>query len=613
MKDLSGLSLDVGTLLRGYRSSAFSPVEVVHEVYRRIRAVESNPIWIYLIPEEVAAGAAGSLPEPTNQTLFGIPFAVKDNIDSANLPTTAACPSYAYIAKENAAVVQQLLNEGAILIGKTNLDQFATGLVGVRSPYGTCANLFNREYICGGSSSGSALAVAAGVVSFTLGTDTAGSGRVPAAFSNVVGLKPTKGVFSTRGVVPACRSLDCVSIFALTAEDAEAVFEVAKGYDAQDPYSRRYSSRPMPSEKCRVGVPSDAQLDQVEGEYRALFTDTIKRLESLGQTIVTIDLKPFLRTAELLYGGPWVAERFAAVGRFIKDHRDSVHPVVGDIILGGEKFSAADCFNAQYQLEILRKEAATAWASMDFLLLPTAPNIYRIQEVEREPILLNSHLGTFTNFTNLLDLAGIAVPAGFRADGLPFGVTLLGPAFAEHGLLALAKLYLASVRATLGATKRPYPTAVLEKRIGPAPAAGRVSGLSEHTDAVLIAVVGAHLTGEPLNHQLTDLHGRLIERTKTAALYRLFALPATSPPKPGLVRVGPDNGSSIELEVWELPVQGFGKFVRNVPPPLTIGTVHLESGQTVKGFLCEEAGVRGATDITSFGGWKMYLKSLIAF
>jgi allophanate hydrolase len=599
MKDLSGLSLDVGTLHRGYRSSAFSPAEVVHEVYRRIRTVESNPIWIYLIPEEVAAAAAEALPEPTSQTLFGIPFAVKDNIDSANLPTTAACPSYAYIAKENATVVQQLLNEGAILIGKTNLDQFATGLVGVRSPYGACANLFNREYICGGSSSGSALAVAAGVVSFALGTDTAGSGRIPAAFSNIVGLKPSKGVLSTSGVVPACRSLDCVSIFALTSEDAETVFEVAMGYDARDPYSRRYGSNAVQSEKCRIGVPPDAQLDQVEGEYRGLFTDTVKRLESLGQTIVTIDVKPFLKTAELLYGGPWVAERFAAVGRFIKDHRDSVHPVVGDIILGGEKFSAADSFNAQYQLELLRKEAATAWASMDLLLLPTAPNIYRIQEVEQEPILLNSHLGIFTNFTNLLDLAGIAIPAGFRADGLPFGVTLLGPAFAERGLLALAKLYLDSVRPTLGATKRSYPSAAPEPRVGPAP-----------TDAVLIAVVGAHLTGEPLNHQLTDLHGRLIQRTKTAALYRLFALRATSPPKPGLLRVGPDNGSSIELEVWELPVQGFGKFVHNVPPPLTIGTVHLESGQTVKGFLCEEIAAKGATDITVFGGWKAYRKSL---
>ncbi len=599
MKDLSGLSLDIGTLQRGYRSGAFSPAEVVHEVYRRIRTLESNPIWIYLIPEEMAAAAAGALPEPTNQTLFGIPFAVKDNIDSANLPTTAACPSYAYIAKENAAVVQQLLNGGAILIGKTNLDQFATGLVGVRSPYGLCTNLFNREYISGGSSSGSALAVAAGVVSFALGTDTAGSGRVPAAFSNIVGLKPTRGVLSARGVVPACRSLDCVSIFALTAQDAETVFEVAIGYDAQDPYSRRYGSSTTPSEKRRIGVPPDSQLDQVESEYRSLFTDAVKRLDSLGQTIVTIDIKAFLKTAELLYSGPWVAERFAAVGRFIKDHRDSVHPVVGDIILGGEKFSAADSFNAQYQLELLRKETATAWASMDFLLLPTAPNIYRIQEVEREPILLNSQLGTFTNFTNLLDLAGIAVPAGFRANGLPFGVTLLGPAFSERDLLALAKLYLDSVRPTLGATKSSYPSAVPDPRIGPAP-----------SDAVLIAVVGAHLTGEPLNHQLTDLHGRLIQRTKTAALYRLFALPATSPPKPGMVRVGPDNGSSIELEVWELPIRGFGKFVHSVPPPLTIGTVHLENGQTVKGFLCEEAAAKGATDITTFGGWKTYLRSL---
>ncbi|MBV8226894.1 MAG: allophanate hydrolase, partial [Verrucomicrobia bacterium] len=577
---------------------ALAPSDVVHEIYRRISATLNNPIWIYLVPEEQAAAAANALPESPNKSLFGVPFAVKDNIDVANLLTTAACPAFAYAAPENAAVVQRLLDDGAILIGKTNLDQFATGLVGVRSPYGACSNLFNPEYISGGSSSGSALAVASGLVSFALGTDTAGSGRVPAAFANIVGLKPTKGVLSTKGVVPACRSLDCVSIFSLTVGDAEIVFDIAAGYDAQDCYSRRYRPQEAPLKKCRIGIPADPQLDQVEGGYRALFTEAISRFRSLGHSIVTIDARSFLETANLLYGGPWVAERFAAVGVFIKDHPDSIHPVVCDIVLGGEKFTATDAFNAQYRLEQLRQETSIAWESMDVLLLPTAPNIYRIEEIEREPIFLNSRLGVFTNFTNLLDLAGIAVPAGFRADGLPFGVTLLRPAFGEAELFALGQSYLESLHPMLGATRVPCPVADPEGSATAAP------------DGIMIAVVGAHLTGEPLNHQLTDLDARFIQRTKTAPLYRMFALPASAPAKPGLVRVGPESGSSVELEVWELPVREFGKFVKNIPTPLTIGTIHLESGQQVKGFLCEEVATNGATDITRFGGWKAYCESL---
>jgi allophanate hydrolase len=600
MKDLSGLSLDIGSLQSGYGSAAFTPADIVHEVFRRIRASENNPIWICLVAEEVALTAAKALPALPKTSLFGIPFAVKDNMDVGDLPTTAGCPGFGYVAPQNAAVIQRLLDAGAILIGKTNLDQFATGLVGVRSPYGACRNLFNPEYISGGSSSGSALAVAAGLVSFALGTDTAGSGRVPAAFANIIGLKPTKGVLSTWGVIPACRSLDCVSIFSLTPVDAETVFETAASYDPQDSYSRRYQPKETPSKSWRIGVPSDGQLDQVEDEYRVLFAEAVNRFRSLGHTIVTIDAKPFLETATLLYGGPWVAERFAAVGTFIKNHLDAVHPVVRDIVLGGEEFTATDAFNAQYRLENLKQKAAIAWNSIDALLLPTAPSIYRIEEIEQEPVSLNSRLGTFTNFTNLLDLAAIAVPAGFRSDGLPFGITLLGPAFSEAGLFVLTKPYLESLRPALGATKTAYPVAQAGRNRVQAP-----------PDGVTLAVVGAHLTGEPLNHQLTDLHARLVERTKTAPVYRLFALQGTSPPKPGLVRVGAESGSAIDLETWEIPVHEFGKFIQKVPAPLTIGTVQLENGQQVKGFLCEEAGVSGATDITAFGGWKMYLKSLV--
>jgi allophanate hydrolase len=599
MKDLSGLSLDIGTLQTGYRSGAFTPGDVVSEIYRRVRALENNPIWIYLVPEQEALAAANALPDPRDKSVFGIPFAVKDNIDAANLSTTAGCPGFSSVPQTNATVVQRLLDAGAILIGKTNLDQFATGLVGTRSPFGACQNLFNREYISGGSSSGSALAVAGGLVSFSLGTDTAGSGRVPAAFGNIIGLKPTRGILSTTGVVPACRSLDCVSIFSLTPDDAETVFKVAASYDPQDSYSRQFRPSATPQKAWRIGVPPELQLEQVDSDYRVLFTEAVNRFGSLGHTIVTIDAKPFLETAKLLYGGPWVAERFAAVGSFIKEYPDSVHPVVRDIILGGEKFTAVDAFDAQYRLEHLRQETVVAWDSMDALLLPTAPNIYRIKEVERQPVSLNSRLGIFTNFTNLLDLAAIAFPAGFRPDGLPFGITLLGPAFSEAGLFALVKPYLESLCPTLGATKTTYPAAQTEQ-----------ATFQAHPDGVMLAVVGAHLTGEPLNYQLTDLNARFVERTKTVPVYRLFALQGTCPPKPGLVQTGPETGSSIEVEVWEIPVREFGKFVQNVPSPLTIGTIRLENEQQVKGFLCEGIAAHGATDITGFGGWKNYLKSL---
>ena len=599
MKDLSGLSLDIGTLRSGYHSGAFTPVDVVGEVYRRIRGIENNPIWICLVREEEAVAAVKALPDSSNKPLLGIPFAVKDNIDVADLPTTAACPGFSYVAQENATVVKRLLDEGAVLIGKANLDQFATGLVGVRSPYGACLNLFNSEYVSGGSSSGSAVAVAAGLVSFALGTDTAGSGRVPAAFANILGLKPTRGLLSTRGVVPACRSLDCVSIFSLTPDDAETVLEVAASYDPLDSYSRPRHSNPTPAKSWRIGVPPDGQLNQVDDEYRVLYSEAVNRFSALGHSIVTIDAKPFLETAKLLYGGPWVAERFAAVGAFIKDYPDSVNPVVRDIILGGERFTAVDAFKAHYRLEQLRQETAIAWNSIDVLLLPTAPTIYRIEEIKREPVSFNSRLGTFTNFTNLLDLAAIAVPGGFRTDGLPFGITLFSPAFSEAGLLALAKPYLESLRPALGATKAAYPAAQPEQ-----------SRTQAAPQGVMLAVVGAHLTGEPLNYQLTDLRSRFIERTKTARIYRLFALRATSPPKPGLIQVGPESGFSIDVEVWEIPVHEFGKFLQNIPSPLSIGTVHLEDGQQVKGFLCEGIAANGATDISEFGGWKNYLKSL---
>ena len=597
MKDLSDLSLNIGSLQAHYRSGTLAPTDVIREVYRRIRALQENPVWINLVPEEESLVAAEALTDAAMAPLFGIPFAIKDNLDAVRLPTTAGCPAFSYLAEKDATVVRRLKSAGGILIGKTNLDQFATGLVGVRTPYGACSTVFHSEYISGGSSSGSAVAVAAGLVSFALGTDTAGSGRVPAAFNNIIGLKPTRGVLSTEGLVRACRSLDCISLFCLTAEDAETVFSAAASYDQADCFSRQLPAPEHTPSTYRIGIPAPHDLGLIEQGYRTLFMEAEQRLSSLGHTLIEVDVTPLLKTAQLLYGGPWVAERLAAVGQFVKEHREQVHPVVRDIILGGEKYSAVDAFNGLYALEGFRQQASIIWNAVDILLLPTAPDIYRIKELENDPVALNSRLGTFTNFVNLLDLAAIAVPAGFRADGLPFGVTFIGQTFSDRLLIALSKSYLGSLRPSLGGTGLPYP---------------QVSGADRPADSdrMMIAVVGAHLSGEPLNYQLTDRDARFIRRAKTAPSYQLFALPGTSPAKPGLVRVGAETGRSIDLELWELPVAQFGNLLKEVPSPLTIGMLHLSDGRVVKGFLCEEVAVQDALNISEFGGWKAYLKSL---
>jgi allophanate hydrolase len=595
MKDLSALSLNIGSLQAHYRSGSLSPADVIREVYRRIRAQADNPVWIHLVPEEKALQAAEDMPGAVSGPLGGIPFAIKDNIDVATLPTTAGCPAFAFTAERDAQVVSQIRSAGAILIGKTNMDQFATGLVGIRSPYGACSSVFNREYISGGSSSGSAVAVASGMVSFALGTDTAGSGRVPAAFNNIVGLKPTRGVLSASGVVPACRSLDCVSIFSLTAEDAAAVLVVAAGYDSNDPYSRRLPQATPVCATYRIGFPAPDNLHMLGDGYRSLFFQAKERFATLGHSLIEVDISPFLQAAQLLYGGPWVAERFAAVGQFVKDHPNEVHPVVRDIILHGENYSAVDAFNGQYALERLRQETTATWNSVDFLLLPTARDIFRIEDVERDPVAVNSRLGIFTNFLNLMDLAAVALPAGFRSDGLPFGVTLVGKTYSDQTLLTVAGCYLRSLQPLLGGTKLPYPdTPVPAKDANPS--------------RTMLAVVGAHLTGEPLNHQLADRGGRFVRKAKTAPTYRLFALPGTSPQKPGLVRMGAEGGVSIDLEIWDLPISELGDFLLQVPSPLTIGLIHLSDGRTVKGFLCEEVAVQDAENISTFGGWKSYLK-----
>jgi allophanate hydrolase len=537
------------------------------QVLANIARAPDRRAWITLLPRERVLEYAAALAkrDPTTLPLYGIPFAIKDNIDLEGVPTTAGCPDFAYTPERSAFVVDRLIAAGAIPIGKTNLDQFATGLVGTRSPYGAGRNSFNPDYISGGSSSGSAIAVAAGLVSFSLGTDTAGSGRVPAAFNNIVGLKATCGALSTSGVVPACRSLDCVSVFALSADDAQRVLGVAAVFDPNDPYSRAVS--PI-SPGLRFGVPRPAQLEFFgDTEYARLFNEAVARLEFLGGTRVEIDFEPFLATARLLYAGPWVAERYCAVGDFL----DSMLPVTRQIIAGGRTPSAADTFRAQYRLMELRRATEQAWADMDVLLTPTAGTIYRIAEVEADPIGLNSNLGYYTNFVNLLDLAAVAVPAGFRSDGLPFGVTLVGRAGSDANLLSLA---------------------------------GRL-----HRERIQLAVCGAHMEGLPLNHQLTSRDAILVSRTRTAPCYKFFALPGGPPHRPGLVKVA-DGGACIDVEVWSIPTDLLGSFVAGIPAPLGIGRVELENGTQVPGFICESYATAGATDITELGGWRHYLKQL---
>ena len=560
---------------------ARKPADVIAEIFARINREGLSPIWISIADEREAIARAKNV--DLSLPLAGVPFAVKDNIDVEGLSTTAACPAFAHQPARSATVVTRLLEAGAIVIGKTNMDQFATGLVGVRTPYGSCSSVFDSRYISGGSSSGSAVAVARGLCAFSLGTDTAGSGRVPAAFNSLVGLKPTRGVLSTAGVLPACRSLDCVSIFTSTTADAGLVFQIAQGFDATDPYSRTpsagFDASPWLTSSFRFGVPGEAELKFFDdSETPALYRKAIDRLEELGGERTPIDFKPFREAAALLYSGPWVAERFAAIGDFLTREPKSVHSVVGEIILGSKKYLAVDAYRAAYRLEELKREAENQWARMDVLLLPTAGTIYTKEAVEADPVRLNSNLGYYTNFVNLMDLAAIAVPAGFRADGLPFGVSIVGQTFSDAALVALGARFLN------------------ETTTAPTVAPGCIS----------IAVVGAHLSGQPLNYQLTERGARLVKACRTSEDYRLFALPNTTPEKPGLVRERDYKGGGIEVEVWAVPENRFGSFVAAVPPPLAIGNVRLNTGEWVKGFVCEPLALQGAREITQFGGWKNY-------
>ena len=589
----------VAEILNAYRDGALTPEAIVARSFARIRAHGDPAIFIALREEADVLAEARALARKGDKTLplYGIPVAVKDNIDVKGLGTTAGCPAFSYRPGKDATCVARLREAGALVLGKTNLDQFATGLVGVRTPYGIPRNLFDHKLIPGGSSSGSAIAVAAGLTPLALGTDTAGSGRVPAAFSNIVGLKPSRGLISAAGVVPACRTLDCVSVLALTVDDAMAMLAVIAGADAADPFSRPrplHAVGPMPN-GLRVGVPIQGQrLFFGDRAAEAAYEAALARLAGLGAKIVEIDIEPFYAAARLLYDGPWVAERYLTARSLIASAPESLHPVTLQVILAGAHGTAAEAFAAFYQLEELRRVCDHTFRAIDALALPTAPTIYTIAEVLADPIGLNSRLGTYTNFVNLLDLCGLAVPAAMRPDGTPFGVTLLAPAGEDAALAALGREFHHATGLSLGALKHKPPP--LARRAG-VPAAGEIP----------LAVVGAHLSGLPLNGELRAAGARLIERAATAPHYRLYALSGTKPAKPGLLRVKKGAGAAIEVEVWALTQTAFGRFVAAVPPPLSIGTLELSDGRRVKGFLVEAEAVAGARDISSFGGWRAFV------
>ena len=575
--------LSVDAIAADVRSRRRSAADVMDEVIARFAFYDTiQPVvWISRFDAAALRAAAVAVDERVARgetlPLAGVPFAVKDNIDVIGLDTTAACPAFAYAPARSATVIERLVAAGAIPVGKTNLDQFATGLNGTRSPYGIPRNAYNRAWVSGGSSSGSAVAVAAGLVAFSLGTDTAGSGRIPAAFNHLIGFKPTRGRWSSRGLVPACRTLDCITVFAGTADDAGLVDDVVAGFDREDGFSRAFDDTPRA--RRRIGIPRADQrpwFGSIESEF--LYAAALAGLDA---ELVEIDMAPLNEAARLLYNGPWVAERTAALQGLLRDDPDAIHPVVRTIVEQGHAYSAVETFEASYRLADLARIAEAMWADIDLLALPTAPTSYRVAEMLAAPIALNANLGAYTNFVNLLDMAAIAVPTGQYQSGVGFGITLMAPAASDRSLIEAAKALF------------------------PAPAPPPPLDLEGRMDTVKLAVVGAHLKDMPLHWQLTSRDARFVGEAKTAPAYRLYAMADSVPPKPALVHSG--DGAPIALEIYELDMAAFGSFVADVPPPLAIGTVTLEDGSLVKGFVAEPRAMTGAEDITALGGWRAYV------
>ncbi|CAD5106904.1 allophanate hydrolase [Zestomonas carbonaria] len=591
--------LRLDTIRAIYSEGRSTPRQLIAAL--RDKAAALNPdyhLFIHLLGldelEPYLAALDGK--SPADLPLYGVPFAIKDNIDLAGIPTTAACPAYAYVPERSATLVEQLIALGAVPLGKANLDQFATGLNGTRSPYGACRNSVHPDYPAGGSSSGSSLAVALGVASFALGTDTAGSGRVPAALNNLVGLKATKGLLSTAGVVPACRTLDCVTYLTATAREASQLLALTARLDPRDEYSR---ANPLwnagdafgaPRQGFRFGVPSQLEFLGC-AESPALFAAAVARLEALGGEAVPIDFEPFLEAARLLYQGPWVAERYSVAGSLIEENPEAVLPVIRAVLEQAPKVSGVDTFRAQYRLQALKAICDRILEDLDCVLTPAYPRPVTLAELHAEPVARNSDLGYYTNFMNLLDYAAVAVPSAFMDNGLPWGVTLFGRAFTDQYLLGLAD-----------ALQRQHDLPLAGGR----PAQLAAPGNPARNDRARLVVCGAHLDGLPLNWQLRQRGGRLLEATRSSPDYKLYALAGGPPFRPGMLRVA-TGGASIEVEVWELPSGELGSFLTGIPAPLGLGKVQLIDGRWETGFICEPHGLEGAEDITGHGGWRAYL------
>lgn len=605
MPDTAGsASFGPTAIARLYQSGKLGPRDILARVWATIEQCADPAVWICLASRDVQLEQVREIEKRLaaghKLPLFGVPFAVKDNIDVARHPTTAGCPAFSYVPDRSAAVVTNLLDAGAIFVGKTNMDQFATGLAGDRSPFGACRNVFDRAYISGGSSSGSAVAVAAGMVGFALGTDTAGSGRVPAGCNNIVGLKPTPGSLSEEGVVPACPSLDCVSILALTAADALFVCEVARGGAAEGLQLSEATGAEVLGAGWTFAVPRPADLEFFGDDgQRHLYRQAQVRLAAMGGRPVEVDFRPFREVASLLYDGPWLAERRAPLEQFLALHSADVNPVTRSILEGAARFSAADVFKALAKLESLRSECARIFEAADLLVVPTVPTVPRLADVRADSTLWSRRLGYYTNYVNLLGWAALAVPAGFTPRGLPGGITLIGPAGSDRQLCRFGMAWQRQLGATLGATGCALPEAD--------PSRNDAAPYPPPVGHVRVAVAGAHLRGQPLHAALRAMGARFVRACRTAEHYRFFALLHLDPPRPGLVRDDTRNGA-VAVEIYDLPMAGFGRLVASVAPPLAIGTVELADGEAVKGFLCEPHAAARATDITDFGSWIAYRK-----
>ncbi|WP_321798025.1 allophanate hydrolase [Caballeronia sp. J97] len=599
---MDSFDLRLPVLRAAYREGRATPRALIGAL--RERAAMLNPdyrLFIHLLSDDEIEPCLAALERSDIDSLplYGVPFAIKDNIDLAGVPTTAACPAFAYTPDRSATLVAQLIALGAVPIGKTNLDQFATGLNGTRSPYGKCRNSVLADYPSGGSSAGSSLAVALGVASFALGTDTAGSGRVPAALNNLVGTKGTKGLLSTAGVVPACRTLDCVTYFTATASEASELLALTARHDPDDAYSR---ANPQWNDaaafgtiaRFRFGVPRQLEFAGCD-ESPARFAGARAALEAIGGEAVEIDFTPFIDAARLLYEGPWVAERYCVTGALTESQPDAVLPVIRDVLAKAPGTTAVDAFRAQYKLQALKQRCDAVLADLDCVLTPSIPRAVTLAELERDPIGANSLLGYYTNFMNLLDYAAVATPAGVMKNGLPWGVTLFGRAFTDQYLLSVAD--------------------ALHRKL----AVPFVGGASHDTDApqrvargdrMKLVVCGAHLAGLPLNGQLTARGARLVEAIESAPRYRLYALAGGAIARPGMMR-DEANGAAIAVEVWEMPSAEVGSFLAGIAAPLALGKVELADGSWETGFVCEARGLEGAIDITQYGGWRAWLNRVV--